>query len=66
MAIEQLGYSVKDILIIGDSYEKDIQPALQLGCQAIWYRGDSWDPEADKQNDYQPTINNLMQVYDIL
>lgn len=66
MAIEQLGYNVKDITIVGDSYEKDIQPAIQLGCHAIWYRGDSWDPEADKQNDYQPTINNLMQVYDIL
>lgn len=66
MAIEQLGYAVKDITVIGDSFAKDIQPALDLGCQAIWYHGDSWDPEADKGNSYQPCINNLLQVYEIL
>lgn len=66
MAIEQLGHTAKDVTVIGDSFAKDIQPALSLGCQAIWYRGDSWDPESDKGNDYQPTINNLLQVYDIL
>lgn len=66
IAIEQLGYTPKDITVIGDSFEKDIQPALSLGCQAIWYQGDSWDPEGDKGNAYQPRINNLLQVYDIL
>ena len=66
LAIEQLACSEKDIVVVGDSFEKDIQPALQLGCQAIWYRGDSWDAEADKVNDYQPVINNLLQIYDIL
>lgn len=66
MAIEQLGYAAKDITVIGDSFAKDIQPALDLGCQAIWYHGDSWDPEADKGNSYQPCINNLLQVYEIL
>jgi putative hydrolase of the HAD superfamily len=66
LAIEQLGFSPKDIAIVGDSYEKDIQPALSLGCQAIWFRGDSWDADKDKANDYQPSINNLLQVYEIL
>lgn len=66
VAIEQLGHAAKDITVIGDSFDKDIQPALTLGCQAIWYHGESWDPDADKGNDYQPRIGNLLQVYDIL
>ncbi len=66
LAIDQLGLKPKDVTIIGDSYDKDIQPAVSLGCQAIWYRGDSWDPESDAKNDYQPTINNLIEVYDLL
>ena len=66
MAIELLSLNPKDVTIIGDSYDKDIQPAVSLGCQAIWYRGDSWDPESDAAHDYQPTINNLIEVYDLL
>lgn len=66
VALEQLGYAAKEVTVIGDSFNKDIQPALSLGCQAIWYHGVSWDPETDKGNDYQPSIDNLLQVYDML
>lgn len=66
LAIEQLGIPAKEITVIGDSFDKDIQPALSLGCQAIWFKGDGWNSEKDKANDYQPRISNLLQVYEIL
>ncbi|MBQ0056725.1 MAG: HAD-IA family hydrolase [Bacteroidales bacterium] len=66
IAIDRLGIPVKDITVIGDSYNKDIVPALNLGCNAIWFKGDSWDPERDKAISFEPSITNIMQVYDIL
>lgn len=35
--------STGDIVIVGDSYDKDILPAAQLGCRTIWLKGKGWD-----------------------
>lgn len=37
-----------ETLVVGDSISKDIIPALQLGCHAVWLRGDGW--EGDRQS----------------
>ena len=66
IAIDRLQLPAKDIVVIGDSYDKDISPAVSLGCQAIWFKGSGWDPEADKKIDFEPSISNLLQIYDIL
>lgn len=34
-----------DILVVGDSYSKDILPATQIGCQTVWLKGIGWDNE---------------------
>ena len=34
-----------DILVVGDSYSKDIVPASQIGCQTIWVKGVGWGEE---------------------
>lgn len=34
-----------DILVVGDSYSKDIVPATQLGCQTVWVKGIGWGNE---------------------
>ncbi len=65
-ALERLQLPAKEVTVIGDSYEKDIQPALTLGCQGIWFKGTSWDPSSDRNINFEPSINSLIQVYDIL
>lgn len=66
IAIDRLGFPVKEITVIGDSYNKDIVPAVSLGCNAIWFKGASWDPEKDKTITYEPSITNIVQIYDLL
>lgn len=66
IAIDRLGLPVKDITVIGDSFNKDITPALSLGCNAIWFKGASWDPDKDKDIVFEPSITNIVQIYDIL
>lgn len=65
IAIERLGIPEKDITVIGDSFNKDIRPAISLGCKAIWVKGTGWD-DADKKIDYEPCVNSILQLYDVL
>lgn len=55
----------QELTVIGDSYKKDILPALSIGCQAIWIKGRCWSSE-EQQQDYQPTISSLNQLPGVL
>lgn len=37
--------SASDILVVGDSFSKDIVPATQIGCKTVWIRGLGWGEE---------------------
>ncbi len=39
-----------DILVVGDSYSKDILPATQIGCQTVWIKGTGWGNETVDEN----------------
>lgn len=50
--ISALGVLPGHVLVVGDSFERDIIPARQCGCQTAWIKGRSWreepgGPEAD-------------------
>ena len=34
-----------DIVVIGDSFSKDIVPANSIGCQTVWIKGIGWGNE---------------------
>lgn len=59
--VEALGLQAPDVLAIGDSYRKDIEPALKAGCRAVWLKGTGWEA-AEEQNDYEYTIKNLQEL----
>ena len=45
LGVKALGLKPEEVVVIGDSYKKDILPARQLGCQTIWLKGLGWDGE---------------------
>lgn len=47
LGIDALGLPPEEIVVIGDSYKNDIQPAQQLGCQTIWLKRKGWDDKED-------------------
>lgn len=49
LGVEALGLQSHEVLVIGDSYTKDIVPAHSLGCSTIWLKGKGW--ESDERND---------------
>ena len=48
LALRSLGgvEAAADVVVVGDSLKNDIRPARQIGCQAIWLKGEPWDSEA--------------------
>lgn len=42
LGIEKLKLPAKEIVVVGDSYDKDILPAASLGCQTIWLKSIGW------------------------
>ncbi len=64
--IEALSLKADEIVVIGDSYKNDMEPAQLLGCMTIWLKGMGWDPEKDKDRKADYIINNLSEVLSIV
>ena len=43
--VEALGLKPFEVVVIGDSYRKDIHPARTLGCKAVWLKKICWEEE---------------------
>lgn len=48
IGVDKLSLPASQIVVIGDSYKKDIVPATVVGCHTIWLKGLGW--EADDEN----------------
>jgi putative hydrolase of the HAD superfamily len=48
LGMEALELPSSSVVVIGDSYEKDIVPATENGCRTIWLKGPGW--EKDDEN----------------
>lgn len=42
LGLKALGLPAREVLVVGDSYRKDIEPAMSLGCAALWLKGKGW------------------------
>lgn len=65
LGVEALGMSSENVLVIGDSYQKDIVPAETIGCQVLWIRGKGWTAEEDAQL-HENIILKLNEIMSIL
>lgn len=51
LGVEALGLKPEEVMVVGDSYRKDILPARSLGCATAWIKGKGWTPEEDALTD---------------
>lgn len=47
LGVDALGLKPENVLVIGDSYKKDIVPSESLGCRVAWLKGKGWTAEED-------------------
>lgn len=54
LGVRCLGLEPGEIVVIGDSYRKDIYPSASLGCRTIWIKRVCWADEPVEPG-YEPT-----------
>ena len=45
----------QDVLVVGDSFYKDILPAQKAGCHVAWFKGEGWTDET-----YDETVPDMV------
>lgn len=65
LGVSALSLPADEVLVIGDSYKKDIEPARRAGCQAIWLKGRQWSEDEETRLD-ESMINSLDELLALL
>ena len=67
LGVEALQLPAEEIVVIGDSYRKDIYPSSTLGCRTIWIKNICWEEEPIIDG-HAPTatIRSIEEVPDII
>lgn len=64
LGVEALGFRPEEVLVVGDSYSKDIVPAHSIGCHTLWLKGLGWstDNEATEYPDADAIIADIAEL----
>lgn len=63
LGVDALEMTPDEVLVVGDSLRKDIEPAESLGCSVLWLKGKGWTQEEDLLT-HPHTITSIEQVLD--
>lgn len=64
LGVVALGLEPEQVLVVGDSYKKDILPARSIGCRVAWLKGKGWTADEDAVTD-PDSIVKLAEVLDV-
>jgi len=62
LGVDALKLQPKDVLVVGDSYYKDIEPANRLGCKTCWLKGEGWNDEQYDETLPSQVITRLADI----
>lgn len=66
LGVEAAGTAAERIVVVGDSYTKDIVPAKSVGCRAVWLKGESWTEERHDESLPDAVISRIGELPDLL
>lgn len=66
LGVEAMGYSAGEIVVVGDSYSKDMVPAHTVGCKVVWLKGVGWGDEKVDETLPDAVISELAQLPDAI
>lgn len=66
LGVDAMGFQAQDIVVIGDSYTKDMVPATKVGCKVVWLSGPAWGKEEIDPELPDLTIHSLDEVLEAL
>lgn len=62
LGVDALKLDAADIMVVGDSIDKDIIPAKSIGCQTAWYKGEGWTDAPQDESAADIVITDLEQL----
>ncbi len=62
LGVEKLGLKPEEVMVVGDSFYKDIEPAQKAGCKATWFKGEGWTDATYDESIPDKVITDLDQL----
>ena len=64
MGVEALKLPPSKVTTVGDSLEKDVIPARQVGCRTVWLQGEGWTPYDSSAQEADRVMRSLDELLD--
>ena len=62
LGVEALGMRPDEVVVVGDSMDKDIIPAGKAGCHTVWFKGEGWTNDPVDESPAEIVITDLTQI----
>lgn len=62
LGVEALGMQPDEVVVVGDSMDKDIIPAGKAGCHTVWFKGEGWTNDPVDESPAEKVITDLTQI----
>ena len=62
LGVEALGLQPDEVMVVGDSFYKDVEPALKAGCHAVWFKGEGWYDQTYDETVPDKVITDMAQL----
>lgn len=66
LGVKATGAPAGEVLVVGDSYDKDMVPAKAVGCQTVWLKGEGWKPEMVDESLPDAIITSIVELPQML
>ena len=65
LGVDALALQPHEVVVVGDSYDKDIVAAKNAGCQTVWIKGEGWTDEEIDAQAADHVITSIEQVIEL-
>lgn len=62
LGVDAMGCEAENVLVVGDSFSKDVVPAKAVGCRVAWLKGEGWGGEVIDESVPDVVITDLAQL----
>ncbi|MBR1389106.1 MAG: HAD family hydrolase [Prevotella sp.] len=62
LGVEALGLQPEEVVVVGDSMDKDIIPAKKAGCHTVWFKGEGWTDDPVDESIPDKIITDLNEL----
>jgi putative hydrolase of the HAD superfamily len=62
LGVEALNMLPAEVVVVGDSMDKDIIPASKAGCHTVWFKGEGWTNDPVDETAAEYVITTLDQI----